>query len=400
MADDLTAWPAARLSGRLVLDDAQPAALVYDLAQVRARAVELQRALPEFTHCLALKAAPYAALLRRFAAWGFGFEAASLTEGLVAQQAAPGAVVLFDSPAKTRSEIARAESLGWVLSANSLDELARVSQPCALRINPLTGAGRIAHTSVADARSRFGEPFDALPAALADDPRCAGWHAHIGSQGCSIEQLVLAARRLVDVALLHPHTRWLNLGGGLPAQGVFADYAAALRQAAPELFEGRWTVYTEMGRSLLATTARAYSRVEYARRGVATIHLGADFLLRRVYRPEDWAYPMRVLDEHFEPLRATAGGTASEVIEQAIAGPLCFAGDVLGSVHAPPIREGHVVEIDHVGAYTASMWSRHCSRRMPPVYGLDGDGTLTRLSAGESEADVLHLWAEPDPGWG
>lgn len=389
MVDDL----AARLSGRLVLDDAQPAALVYDLTQVQARAHELQRALPEFTHCLALKAAPYAALLRRFAAWGFGFEAASLTEGLVAHQAAPGAVVLFDSPAKTRSEIARAEAMGWVLSANSLDELARVSRPCSLRINPLTGAGRIAHTSVADARSRFGEPFDALPAALADDPRCAGWHAHIGSQGCSIEQLVLAARRLVDVALCHPHTRWLNLGGGLPAQGGFGDYAAALRQAVPELFEGRWTVYTEMGRSLLASTARAYSRVEYARRGVATIHLGADFLLRRVYRPEDWAYPMRVLDARFEPPGAASG----ECIEQTIAGPLCFAGDVLGTVQAPPIREGDIVEIDQVGAYSISMWSRHCSRPMPPVYGLDEAGALVLLSAGESEADVLRLWAEPDP---
>ncbi len=389
MVDDL----AARLSGRLVLDDAQPAALVYDLTQVQARAQALQGALPEFTHCLALKAAPYAALLRRFAAWGFGFEAASLTEGLVAHQAAPGAVVLFDSPAKTRSEIARAEAMGWVLSANSLDELARVSRPCSLRINPLTGAGRIAHTSVADARSRFGEPFDALPAALADDPRCAGWHAHIGSQGCSIEQLVLAARRLVDVALCHPHTRWLNLGGGLPAQGGFGDYAAALRQAVPELFEGRWTVYTEMGRSLLASTARAYSRVEYARRGVATIHLGADFLLRRVYRPEDWAYPMRVLDARFEPPGAASG----ECIEQTIAGPLCFAGDVLGTVQAPPIREGDIVEIDQVGAYSISMWSRHCSRPMPPVYGLDEAGALVLLSAGESEADVLRLWAEPDP---
>ena len=384
---------ADRLHGRLQLDDEQPSAIVYDLAAVEARARSLQAALPEFQHCLALKAAPYAALLQRFGAWGFGFEAASFPEGLVAHQACPGAPLLFDSPAKTRSEIARAEALGWILSANSLAELARTRAPCSLRVNTRTGPGRIAQTSVAAAGSRFGEDWetvlDGLPAGL----RCAGWHAHIGSQGCSIEQLALSARRLVDLALRHPQTRWINLGGGLPAgpdQGSYAAYAQALREVAPELFEGRWTVYTEMGRSLLADTARAYSRVEYAVRGVATIHLGADFLLRRVYRPQDWDYPMRALDRHFRPRSGPA-------LTQTIAGPLCFAGDVLGTLDVPAIEEGDTIEIGLAGAYTLSMWSRHCSRRMPPVYGLDAAGAWQCLSAGESDADLLRLWRQPGP---
>lgn len=376
---------APRLAGRLVLHDAMPSAIVYDLARLEARAHELKAALPTFHHCVALKAAPFEALLRRFDAWGFGFEAASYPEGLLAQQTCPQAVVLFDSPAKTRTEIAQAESQGWVLSANSLDELQRISGPCSLRINTRTGVGTIAHTSVADAHSRFGEPFDELPAALADDPRVAGWHAHIGSQGCSVDQLVRSARRLVDLALRHPRTRWLNIGGGLPANGSYADYAAQLRAAVPELFTGRWMVYTEMGRSLLAGSACAYSRVEYARRGVVTIHLGADFLLRRVYRPQDWAYPMRALSRSYAALQGP-------VQQQTIAGPLCFAGDVLGEIDAPAISEGDVVEIAQVGAYSMSMWSRHCSRRMPPVFGLDAAGLLSPLSAGESDGDVLRVW--------
>ena len=407
--------PAHRLAGsgatvlaaHLALTDDQPSALVYDLAWLAARAHELQRALPGFSHCLALKAAPYAALVQRYAAWGFGFEAASFTEGLVAHHAAPGATVLFDSPAKTRTDIARAEALGWVLSANSADELDRLHAPAVLRINTQVGAGRIAATSVADARSRFGEPLDALTpealARLAADPRCAGWHAHVGSHGCSIELLVHSARRLADLALRHPGTRWLNLGGGLPLDASFTDYAQALRRAVPELFDGRWTVFTEMGRSLLAAGARAYSRIESSRRGVATIHLGADFLLRRAYRPEDWAYPLRALDARFAPRQPVPqrGEDAPEACQRhTIAGPLCFAGDVLGTVDAPPLREGDIIEIDHVGAYATSMWSRHCSRRMPPVYGLEADGRCTLLSAGESEADLLHLWRAPDAATG
>jgi diaminopimelate decarboxylase len=376
-----------RLAGRLRLDDDQPSALVYDLAAVAARARSLQSALPEFQHCLALKAAPYAALLARFGAWGFGFEAASFPEGLMANRACPGAVLLYDSPAKTRSEIARGQALGWILSANSLDELARTGPACSLRINTRTGPGRILQTSVAAAGSRFGEDWESLP----DGLNCAGWHAHIGSQGCSLEQLVLSARRLVDLALRHPQTRWINIGGGLPAQGSYAAYAQALREVVPELFSGRWTVYTEMGRSLLATTAKAYSRVEYACRGVATIHLGADFLLRRVYRPEDWVYPMAALDPCFQPRQGHPLG-------QTIAGPLCFAGDVLGTIEAPAIREGDIVEIGLAGAYSTSMWSRHCSRRMPPVFGIDAEDRMVLLSAGESDADVLHLWRQPGEG--
>jgi diaminopimelate decarboxylase len=376
-----TRRPSQALHGALRLDDETPSAVVYDLAWLKARSQELQAALPGFRHCVALKAAPYRGLIERFGGWGFGFEAASFPEALCAHTACPQATLLYDSPAKTRQEIARAEALGWRLSANSLTELARMQPGASLRVNTQVGAGRIAHTSVADARSRFGEPFDSLPATLP----CAGLHAHVGSQGCSLDQLAASAARLVSLAEAHPEIQWLNIGGGVPAQARYADYAQSLQDAAPALFSGRWPVYTELGRSLLADAARAYSRIEYIERGVATIHLGADFLLRRIYRPDDWHYPMQALGPDFAPLHG-------EAVTQTIAGPLCFAGDVLGTVDAPPLHEGDLIEIGLAGAYTMSMWSRHCSRRMPPVHGLETDGRLVTISAGESNEDVLRLW--------
>ena len=375
---------STRLASRLHLDDDQPCAVVYDLQALSQRAQALRQAMPDFVHCLALKAAPLSALVERFADWGFGFEAASFSEGWSAHRCRPDVPLLFDSPAKTRSEIERAQALGWILSVNSLAELERVSQPCSLRINTLTGAGHIAHTSVAHRGSRFGLPHDALPEQL----KVAGLHAHIGSQGCSLEQLVCSARRLVDLAKDMPSVSWLNIGGGLPAHGDFAEYGQALRHAVPELFERRWRVYTEMGRSLLATTARAYSRVEYVSADIATIHLGADFLLRRVYRPQDWDYPMRALDANWQ---ARVGPTR----DQTIAGPLCFAGDVLGTLKAPAIESGDIIEIADVGAYTLSMWSRHCSRPMPAVWGLEADDRLVLLSAGERDSDIAKLWQAP-----
>jgi diaminopimelate decarboxylase len=79
-----------------------------------------------------------------------------------------------------------------------------------------------------------------------------------------------------------------------------------------------------------------------------------------------------------------------------IAGPLCFAGDIVArDVLLPPVDEGDWIIIRDVGAYTLSMWSRHCSRGMPPVFGYDpqNPNTLRILRRGESPADVVHFWS-------
>lgn len=379
---DLFSLPSAQLASLLRLDDAQPSWLVYDLDALDRRASELQSALPGFEHCFALKAAPFKPLIELLAARGFGFEAASFPEALVAFEAAPSALILFDSPAKTRSEIERAEALGWTLSANSFAELARTSRPCSIRVNTQVGSGSISMTSVAGASSRFGEPFDQIPL----DLPVAGLHAHVGSAGMSLDQMALSAARLVELASRMPQVQWINIGGGVPADGSYLAYARALRSAAPELFSGRWRVLTEMGRSLCAQSARAFTRVEYVKDQVATVHLGADFLLRRVYRPQDWSYPMRFLSPDFT---AKSGPSSS----WSVAGPLCFAGDLLGSIDTPAPQEGDLLEISGVGAYSLSMWSRHCSRRMPPVLGARSDGSFQWISRGETDSDLSRLWS-------
>ncbi len=178
---------------------------------------------------------------------------------------------------------------------------------------------------------------------------------------------------------------WLNLGGGLGMADVYANYHEVLREYAAEIFSGRWRIYTEFGRSLLAENARAYARVEYVNGMVATIHFGADLLLRRVYRPQDWSYPMRVLNPDFTVKQGT-------LTQQTIAGPLCFAGDLLGEIEAPRIEEGDIVEIQHIGAYTLSMWSRHCSRAKPAVLGLHRHGAIEILCERERHEDIVRQW--------
>jgi diaminopimelate decarboxylase len=119
------------------------------------------------------------------------------------------------------------------------------------------------------------------------------------------------------------------------------------------------------------------------------IHLGADFLLRPVYRPENWQHELFVVTAEGNPKSGRLRPTT-------IAGPLCFAGDIVArDVLLPPIEVGDWILIRDVGAYTLSMWSKHCSRAIPVVLGYDPDGKnlLRVLRNPETVDDIVHFWS-------
>lgn len=66
-----------------------------------------------------------------------------------------------------------------------------------------------------------------------------------------------------------------------------------------------------------------------------------------------------------------------------IAGPLCFAGDYLQKgVDLPRLEEGDGLLLLNTGSNAYALWSRHCSRTIPAIYGVDYDAKrLDLLSA-------------------
>ena len=185
------------------------------------------------------------------------------------------------------------------------------------------------------------------------------------------------------------------MGGGLPVRYTPADpepptvaaWAAAIRTTPAW---GRLRLLTELGRSLHAGCGVAISRVEAVKRigdaPLITVHLGADLLLRRVYAGEDWDHEFILLDPQGKP-------KAGAPVPTTIGGPLCFSGDLIARGRPlPPAEPGDLLLIRDVGAYTLSMWSRHCSRGLPPVWGVDGD-RIVPLHRGESPSDVVAAWS-------
>ncbi|MEU1128139.1 diaminopimelate decarboxylase, partial [Streptomyces sp. NPDC005899] len=270
-----------------LLGEQQPVAGFLDVQGVRDSVTALLDAFAAVPggpvlHTFAAKAASLVPVLRLLADCGMGCEVASPGELRLAVEAgfAPERIVL-DSPAKTREELRLALALGVAVNADSLGELRRIEElrspgsasVLGLRVNPQVGGGSIGAMSTATATSKFGVALrdpgarEEVVRAFAERAWLTRLHAHVGSQGCPLELIaegIAETYRLaeeVNEAVGARRITGIDIGGGLPVnfagdevRPAFTDYVAALRAAAPGLFDGRYDLVTEFGRSLLAET--------------------------------------------------------------------------------------------------------------------------------------------------
>lgn len=436
--------------------EADHSAVVFDVDALRAGFASAKRAFPpHWRHCLALKSCPLPIAIQEALDAGLGIETASFVELYMAlAHGCPADLVAFDSPAKTNEELEMALGRGTLVNANSLVELDRIDaiikrQACpttarvGIRLNTLIGAGSIAEMSVSVSTSKFAVPTTpanilAVVDAFRKWPWLVALHTHVGSQGYSLTQLaegIAALCRIADTIdgeLGKGRVTLLDIGGGLPANydsdevsPAFSAYATVLKNTAPSLFENtERVVVTEFGRALVAKAAMTVSTVEYVRcnntcdetsaavedgqvmasKGVPVVecvscppdhqtlvtHMGADLFLRTSYCPGRYRHRLSMHSRDGAPL----GGQS---IRTDVAGPLCFQGDyVARDVSLPRAAPGDLVVARDTGANTLSLFSRHCSRRAPAVYGYvrsaDGSVCVRLVKEKESVRDVARFW--------
>jgi diaminopimelate decarboxylase len=403
-----------------LLSEEDTAVILYDLDGLAKQVKRIARTFPPATlHAVAVKANPLFAILTRLHSLGTGSEAASLPELHLALAAGfPPEKIVFDSPAKTVSEIRFALEKGVCLNADNLDELERIGRlvevignlpPIGVRINPQVGEGAIASTSVAGRYSKFGVPIgryrDELHNAFARYPWLKGVHLHVGSQGCGLRLLTGGVKTVYDFALEveerlgKGRIEYVDIGGGLPVSYRNDDpaprveeYGCALREACPELFSDRFRLLTEFGRHVHANVGWAAARVEYVKEDkdvrTAVIHVGADLFLRTGYYPDQWPHHLTVLDSQ-------GGVKTGTTARHNIAGPLCFSGDFLArGIDLPAVEPGDYIVVHDAGAYTLSMWSRYNSRQIPKVMGYEGEDSLLfhTLREREKPEDAVAFW--------
>lgn len=416
---DLAVRAAVRAG--LLSEDAPLAAFV-DLRGIEETAAALRAAWPErldVRHAFAAKANCLVPVLRTLRGHGFGCEVASAGE--LAQALTAGfapADLVFDSPAKSRAEIESALAAGIALNADNFQELDRIDAYLAraesdsdigIRVNPQVGLGGIEAMSTAGEHAKFGVPLRdpgnraRLVAAYARRPWLRWIHVHVGSQGMAPKLIGAGAAaavglaREINEACGQRRVVGIDIGGGLSVDFAgeqmpdFAGHASAVLAAAPELARGEFRILTEFGRSVMAKNGFMASRVEYAKeaggRGVAITHLGAQVATRTTFAPDSW--PLRVLAYDAQGLPSR-----EPVRPQDVAGPCCFAGDLVARDRPlPRLRQGDIAVVPDTGAYYFSTPFRYNSLPMPAVHGFEVAEPVAdaREAAGEDGAEAVRF---------
>lgn len=396
-----------------LLDADVPLVALLDVTGIRESAAGLRAAFDAVTapgtpvlHAFAVKASPLVPVLRLLREEGIGAEVASPGELALARAAGvePERTVL-DSPAKTPAELREALALGIAVNADNPQELERLDalmagsgsrSPVGIRVNPQVGGGSIEALSTATATSKFGVALrdegarEWVVRACLDRPWLTRLHAHSGSQGIALSMMARGVSETYALAeeinrrAGRQQIDTIDIGGGLPVNfaseatsPTYGEYARVLSETVPGLFDGRYGLVTEFGRSLLAKHGTVVARVEYAKsaggRPVAVTHAGVQVAARTVYAPESWPLRIAAYD---------AKGRRKEgpAVVQDVAGPACFAGDLLAQGQELPLLEqGDYAAALDTGAYYFAHHYAYNSLPRPAVYGFarDGEGAIT-----------------------
>lgn len=372
-------------------------------------------------HAFAAKANSIVPVLAGLRDLGMGCEVAS--EGELEQALTAGfepEEIVFDSPAKTFRELRMALKMGVALNIDNFQELDRVqsilaqnvsASPIGIRINPQIGVGEIAEMSTAGLQSKFGVPLDdfgnrdALLSAYVSNPWLNRVHTHVGSQGCPLTLIGAGIAKVLDFAdevnerVGKQQITTIDIGGGLPVDfgndnliSNFEVYVDQLRESAPRLFSGDYAIVTEFGRSILAKFGFTASYVEYTKisggQHIAITHAGANVATRTVFMPEAW--PLRI-----STYTAEGREKSGNLVGQDIAGPCCFAGDVVARNRTLPLlQQGDIVALLDTGAYYSSTPFTYNSIQEPPVYGVNiGDASDVVFTLLREQQTMDHLLA-------
>ncbi|MFF9408698.1 diaminopimelate decarboxylase [Streptomyces anandii] len=425
---------------RGLLGPGTPLVGLLDVRGIRESAAALREAFEAVVapgtpvlHAFAVKATPLVPVLRLLHEEGVGAEVASPGELALARAAGvPPAATVLDSPAKTGAELREALELGIAVNADNPQELDRIDalvrsssspsprSPLGIRVNPQVGGGSIEALSTATATSKFGVALrdegarEWVVRACLDRPWLTRLHAHTGSQGIPLSLMAQGVARTYALAeeinerAGRRQIDTLDIGGGLPVNfgseataPTYAQYARLLAEVVPGLFGGRYGLVTEFGRSLLAKQGTVLARVEYTKsaggRPVAVTHAGVQVATRTVYAPGAWPLRLAAYDAKGRPK------SGPEAVQD-VAGPACFAGDLLAEARALPLLEpgDHVAALD-TGAYYFAHHYAYNSLPRPGIYGYAPDGsggvafaTVREPQAPEeivTEAGGAHAWA-------
>lgn len=237
--------------------------------------------------------------------------------------------------------------------------------------------------------SKFGIPAEELGSVLRRMTLpVTGLHVHVGTQMdnmASFEHAIKSLHECADACARHGQDiTEINVGGGL---GIPFDPSHDFPSLAHwcRTMSGwkrdRFRYSVEPGHALVGNAVALLTTIQAIKasrgRKWAIVDVGTDQLAKVTLLK----WPHRILDETGTPL--TAG-------KDAVAGPLCFAGDTLAeNIDAGQLRKGAPLVITEAGAYTFSLANKFNGRTAPKWLLLKSDGEVVQPMEPEYVYDEL-----------
>lgn len=240
------------------------------------------------------------------------------------------------------------------------------------------------HTS-----SKFGIPAEELQQVLGQIRiPVSGLHVHVGTQMDNMDSFDHAIRSLNEIAaglnrLGHRITE-INLGGGLgipftkkaafPSLEYWCTFLKPLKNK-------DFHYFVEPGHALIGNAVALLTKIQAIKNSRGKRWAIADVGTDQLAKVTLLKWPHRILNK---------AGKEPDPGKDAIAGPLCFAGDILvDNIDASNLTKGDPLLITEAGAYTFSLSNKFNGRLAPKWLLMKADGKIVQTMEAESIFDDL-----------
>lgn len=367
-------WWEIKRTKLLTIATKQSPCYIYSKAAITQRAEELRALSAIDTLFYAMKANPYAEILKILEPKGIGFECVSIYELEHVQQTFPHLDpqrILFTPNFAAQEEYAAALAIGCHITIDSIYPLKAwphlfSNRQVFLRIDSGSGAGHHKFVSTAGNESKFGIPQSDIAEAIQlikkHHIQVYGLHAHSGSGILTPELWQNTAQMLTELITLFPNVHIINLGGGLgvvekPGQQPLDLVTLNASLLAIKARFKEVSFWLEPGRYFVADGGIILAKVTQCKEKGKVRFVGIETGMNSLIRPSLYgAYHEIVNLSRFH----------EEKNEFAhVVGPICESGDTLGYDRLlPKTIEGDIILIANTGAYGHCM-SSHYNLRPP-----------------------------------
>jgi Diaminopimelate decarboxylase len=384
---------------------------IYDEAAIRANARRLVKAFSVldggFREFFAVKALPNPFILKLLSAEGFGADASSYPEILLAERSGiDGERIMFSSNDTPASEFAAARKAGAIINLDdithveALEKAAGIPELVCCRYNPgplKQGNAIIGKPEEAKYGFTREQLFEGYRMLKAKGARRFGLHTMVASNELSPEYFVETAKILFELAVelsrsLGIRFEFVNIGGGIGIPYRPEQEAVPLERVAAgikALYDGiivpaglaPLTLYLECGRVITGPYGYLVSRVIH-RKSTYREYVGLDASMANLMRPAIYgAY-------HHITVLGKEGAALTETYD--VTGSLCENNDKFAIGRAlPPVEVGDLVAIHDTGAHGYAMGFNYNGKLRSAELLLREDGSVVEIRRAETVDDYF-----------